>query len=172
MATEPITSVDMPGEEAERWLALAVKFAVSNVETGGGGPFASIIVKGGEVIGRGVNRVIRDLDPTAHSEIVAIRAACRQALHFRLPGAVLVSSCEPCPMCLTAALWADIGRIIYAVDRHEAAAAGFPQVELYDLFEDPQHAWTVPVGKVSIAQSHDPFDAWQRTKAEREARSR
>ncbi|MEU8000371.1 nucleoside deaminase [Catellatospora sp. NPDC049111] len=172
MATEPLASVDMSGEEAERWLALAVKFAVANVESGGGGPFASIIVRSGEVIGRGVNRVIRDLDPTAHSEIVAIRAACRQALHFRLPGAVLVSTCEPCPMCLTAALWADVGRIVYAVDRHEAAAAGFPQVELYDLFEDPQHKWTVPVGKISIAQAQDPFEAWQRTKPQRQQQAR
>lgn len=152
----------MTDEEAERWLALAVKFAIANVESSGGGPFASIIVRGGEVIGRGVNRVIRDLDPTAHSEIIAIRGACRQALHFRLPGCVLVSTCEPCPMCLTAALWADVGRIIYAVDRLEAAAAGFSNVELYDLFEQPQDRWPVPVGKIAIPQAQDPFEAWRR----------
>ena len=156
----------------EELLREAIRLSAENATSGRGGPFGAVVAKGGEVVATGVNRVTSSLDPTAHAEVVAIRGACAALQAFSLEGCEVFASCEPCPMCLTAALWADIGRIIYAVDRHEAAAAGFPQVELYDLFEDPQHTWTVPVGKISIAQSHDPFDAWQRTKPQREARPR
>jgi len=89
------------------WLAEAVALATSNVAQGGG-PFGALIVADGRVLGRGVNRVTRDNDPTAHAEVVAIRQACAAKADFRLSGAVLYTSCEPCPLCLAAALWARV----------------------------------------------------------------
>jgi hypothetical protein len=86
----------------ERFLREAIELAFEGMRAGQGGPFGAVIVRDGEIIGRGCNRVTSTNDPTAHAEIVAIREACQNAAHFHLPGAVLYASCEPCPMCLAA----------------------------------------------------------------------
>ncbi|MBI3710216.1 MAG: nucleoside deaminase [Proteobacteria bacterium] len=91
----------------------------------GGGPFGAVVVKDGAVVGSGANRVASTNDPTAHAEIVAIREACRQLSRFDLAGATLYSSCEPCPMCLGAILWARLDRLVYANTQADAAAIGF-----------------------------------------------
>src|SRR5438874_606486 len=107
------------------WLDRAVALATENVEAGGG-PFGALIIRGdSELISVGVNRVTRDIDPTAHAEVVAIREACRKLSDFRLDGCVLVTSCEPCPLCLAAALWSRVDQVVYAADRYDAASAGF-----------------------------------------------
>src|SRR5438874_2765446 len=107
------------------WLDRAVDLATDNVAEGGG-PFGAVIIRGeSELISVGVNRVTRDLDPTAHAEVVAIREACRKLGDFKLDGCVLVTSCEPCPLCLAAALWARVDRVVFAADRYDAAKAGF-----------------------------------------------
>jgi guanine deaminase len=142
-----------------RWLDAAVTRAIANVDEGGG-PFAAIVVRGDEVVAEGVNRVTRDLDPTAHAEVVAIRAACRELGDHWLAGCVLVSSCEPCPLCLAASLWARIDEVVYAADRDDAARAGFDDRAFYDLFDRPREAWTVPVRQQRVAARVAPFDAW------------
>ncbi|QSB13653.1 nucleoside deaminase [Natronosporangium hydrolyticum] len=142
------------------WLAEAVSDAVANVAAGGG-PFAALVVQGEQVLGRGVNRVTADNDPTAHAEVVAIRDACRRLGDFRLDGCVLVSSCEPCPMCLGAALWAHLDRIVYAADRHDAAASGFDDRAFYRLFDTPREQWPVPVERVVVGDATAPFHAWR-----------
>jgi tRNA(Arg) A34 adenosine deaminase TadA len=142
------------------WLSEAIAQAVANVAAGGG-PFAALVVRGAEVIGRGVNRVTRDNDPTAHAEVVAIRDACRRLGRFRLADCVLVSSCEPCPMCLGAALWAHLARVIYAADRHHAAAGGFDDRAFHRLFGMPRSAWPVPVEQVPVPDPEAPFTAWR-----------
>src|SRR5690606_20083792 len=104
----------------QAWLDRAVAEATRNVAAGGG-PFGALVVRGEEVLAVGTNQVTRTLDPTAHAEVVAIRAACAVVGDFTLAGCVLVSSCEPCPLCLSAALWARLDRIVYAADRDDAA---------------------------------------------------
>jgi guanine deaminase len=143
----------------QRLLRRAVDDAVRNV-AGGGGPFGALVVRGGEVIATGVNQVTSSLDPTAHAEVVAIRAACQAIGDFKLTGCVLVSSCEPCPLCISAALWARVDRVVFAADRDDAAAAGFDDREFYELFGKPREDWSLSVDRVSTDVDNAPFTAW------------
>ncbi|WP_410661701.1 nucleoside deaminase [Amycolatopsis sp. lyj-112] len=145
--------------DEQKWLAEAVKLATANVERGGG-PFGALIVRDGSVLATGTNQVTPSLDPTAHAEVVAIRAACQAIGDYKLDGCVLVTSCEPCPLCLSAALWARVGKVVYAADRHDAAKAGFDDREFYDLFSRPRETWPLPVGHLSLPDSFAPFEAW------------
>ncbi len=141
------------------WLREAVELARRNVAEGGG-PFGALIVANGRMLARGVNRVTRDDDPTAHAEVVAIREACRSVGDFRLSGAVLYTSCEPCPLCLSAALWARLDRVEYAADRYDAARGGFDDLAFYELFATARSEWATPVVGVDVAGAAEPFDAW------------
>lgn len=156
-----MTSAGGFATDADRaFLERAVELATLNVDDGGG-PFAAIVVDAaGTVIGEGVNRVTRDLDPSAHAEVVAIRAACRTVGDFALPGATLYTSCEPCPMCMATALWARIDRVLYAADRHDAARGGFDDREFYDLFSRDRATWDVRVHALRIPAAELPFEAW------------
>ncbi|GLW94332.1 nucleoside deaminase [Actinokineospora globicatena] len=144
---------------AEHWLSEAIDLATTNVARGGG-PFGALVVRGDEVIARGVNRVTADLDPTAHAEVVAIRTACQTLGDFRLHGLTLVSSCEPCPLCLSAALWSRLDRVIYAADREDAAKAGFADSEFYDVLARPRDTWPLKVDQVRPGTESAPFTAW------------
>lgn len=146
----------------EGFLAQAVELAVANVAAGGG-PFGALIVdtEAGEVISTGVNRVTHDLDPTAHAEVTAIRHACRTIGDFSLAGHTLYTSCEPCPLCLSAALWARVDRVVFAANRHDAAEGGFDDRAFYDLFATPREQWPMPVDGVRVDSSFAPFAAWQ-----------
>ncbi|MGH3951062.1 MAG: nucleoside deaminase [Pseudonocardiaceae bacterium] len=141
------------------WLELAVRLARENVAAGGG-PFGALIVRDGQLVSTGTNRVTRDLDPTAHAEVVAIRDACRKLGTFQLTGCELFTSCEPCPLCLSAALWARVDRVLYAADRYDAAKAGFDDLVFYDLFETPHEDWHMPVQVVATETRVAPFEAW------------
>ncbi len=114
------------------FLHRAVELARSGSESGQGGPFGAVIVQNGKIIAEGWNRVVASHDPTAHAEISAIRTACLAVGQFHLTGCTLYASSEPCPMCLSAAYWARISRIVFANSRSEAAAIGFCDDELYD----------------------------------------
>ncbi|MGW7099507.1 nucleoside deaminase [Streptomyces sp. NPDC054838] len=148
-------------EELERtWMDEAIGLATTSVKNGGG-PFGALIVKGGEIIAIGNNNVTSHLDPTAHGEVTAIRAACQALGSFSLEGCVLVTSCEPCPMCLSSALWARVDRIIFAADRDDAAVAGFDDRKFYDLFEKrPAELWPLQIERVEMPNRNAPFDAW------------
>ena len=141
------------------WLAEAVDLATANVAEGGG-PFGAVIVRGGDRLATGQNRVTRDLDPTAHAEVVAIRAACAELRDFSLAGCTLYTSCEPCPLCLSAALWARLDRVVYAADRDDAARGGFDDREFYELFSTPRTEWSMAVAHVRVDRAPEPFDAW------------
>jgi guanine deaminase len=141
------------------WLAHAVDLATANVESGGG-PFGAIIVRGDELVSSGQNRVTRDLDPTAHAEVVAIRSACSVLGDFSLAGCSLFTSCEPCPLCLSAALWARLDRVVYAADRDDAARGGFDDRAFYDLFEKQRSEWPISVAAYPLPDGFAPFDAW------------
>ena len=140
-------------------LETVVHHATRNV-TDGGGPFAAAVVRDGQVVADGVNRVTRDLDPTAHAEVVAIRAACQALGDYVLTGSVLVSSCEPCPLCLSAALWARVDRVVYAADRDDAARAGFDDRAFYEMFDRPRDSWDFSVAQERVDAAAEPFDAW------------
>jgi guanine deaminase len=151
---------DAEGQQDARWLAEAVELAVENVGAGGG-PFGALIVRDGAVIATGVNAVTTTNDPTAHAEVVAIRTACQAIGDFRLDGCVLVTSCEPCPLCLAASLWARLDRVIYAADRHDAARGGFDDLAFYELFATPREQWTMAVTSEPLPEAAAPFDAWR-----------
>jgi tRNA(Arg) A34 adenosine deaminase TadA len=138
----------------------AIRLATNSVMTGGG-PFGALIVKDGEIVVTGHNQVTASLDPTAHAEVSAIRAACQRLGTFTLEGCLLVTSCEPCPMCLSSALWARVDRVLYAADRHDAAVAGFDDSRFYDLFDKkPASMWPMPVDQLDLSNRTAPFDAW------------
>jgi guanine deaminase len=148
--------------EAEN-LAEAVAIAANNVRNAGG-PFGALIVTADGSRFEGVNRVTANNDPTAHAEVTAIRAACTALGTFDLSGAVLYTSCEPCPMCLASALWARVSRVVFAADRHEAAAAGFDDAVFYAYFEgsETERETLMPVDRITDAtfDKHEPFALW------------
>ncbi|PNI07468.1 tRNA-specific adenosine deaminase [Arthrobacter sp. AFG7.2] len=141
-----------------KYLEQAVELATRNV-TEGGGPFGALVVTADGRVHEGVNRVTRDNDPTAHAEVVAIRAAAAATASYDLQGAVLYASCEPCPLCLASALWARIDRVYFAADRHGAAAAGFDDAVFYEYFAGTRPE-LLPVKQSDIPSSDAPFQAW------------
>jgi guanine deaminase len=138
----------------------ALALAEENVAKGGG-PFGCVIVKDGQVIARGANQVTVLNDPTAHAEVVTIRAACLKLGTFELRGCEVYTSCEPCPMCLAACYWARVDRIHFAATRAQAAQAGFSDDEIYEEIPRPLAQRTLPIGQVLAAESEGPFDAWR-----------
>jgi guanine deaminase len=148
--------------DGQIWLDRAVDLAVENVALDGG-PFGAVVVRDGVVLGEGANRVTADLDPTAHAEVVAIRNACRQVGDFALMGATIYASCEPCPLCLASSLWARLDAVVFAADRHAAAAAGFDDAVFHALFDaaPDSGAWPLRRDHHPTARSEEPFDAWR-----------
>ncbi len=142
-----------------RWIARTIELATENVANGGG-PFGAVIVRDGALVAEGQNRVTASLDPTAHAEVVAIRAACQAEGDFSLAGTTLYTSCEPCPLCLSAALWARVDRVVFAADRHDAARGGFDDREFYELFSRDRSTWHVAIDSVRPDDASAPFDAW------------
>lgn len=122
----------------------AIELARLGMSSGAGGPFGAVVVKGGEIIGEGFNRVIATNDPTAHGEVVAIRDACARLGRFSLEGCEIHTTGEPCPMCLGAIHWARISRIYYGFSITDAAAIGFDDREFYRQFGLPLAERRVP----------------------------
>lgn len=115
----------------EDFMRQAIALSIDNVKNGGG-PFGAVIVKDGEVIATGTNRVTANCDPTAHAEVSAIREACRKLNTFNLTGTTIYTSCEPCPMCLGAIYWAHIDKMYYGNNQKDAAKIGFDDKFIYD----------------------------------------
>lgn len=115
----------------EDFMRKAIELSIENVKNGGG-PFGAVIVKDGEIVATGVNRVTANHDPTAHAEVSAIRAACQKLGTFDLSGCEIYISCEPCPMCLGAIYWAHLDKIYYGNNKTDAARIGFDDSFIYD----------------------------------------
>jgi guanine deaminase len=115
----------------ERYLRRAIELSKQGMAEGFGGPFGAVVVRGDEIIAEGYNQVTSGNDPTAHAELVAIRAACRKVGDFSLSGCDIYSSCEPCPMCLGAIYWARLDGLYFAASRTDAAGIGFDDEFLY-----------------------------------------
>jgi guanine deaminase len=144
----------------ETWLQQAVDLATANVAAGGG-PFGALVVRGDAIVATGVNGVTRDLDPTAHAEVTAIRSACRALGVFALTGCTLYTSCEPCPMCAASALWARLDRVVFCANRDDAAEGGFDDRAFYELLTTAPQGWPTAVQELRLASAVSPFDAWR-----------
>ena len=142
------------------FLRRAVELAIQNVDVGGGGPFAAVVVRNGKIVGEGVNSVTAGNDPTAHGEVNAIRAACKTLGVFSLAGCELYTSCEPCPMCLAACYWARLEAIYYGSSATDAARAGFDDAFLYDEFRRDQSERTLPATQLDGNGAWACFAAW------------
>ena len=138
----------------------AIALSRRGMEGGAGGPFGAVVVKDGRVIAEGWNQVTSTNDPTAHAEVVAIRRACTALGRFDLRGAVLYTSCEPCPMCLSAAYWARLDAVVYGNARDDAAAIGFDDQFLYDEVTKPLEARSLPIRRLLAAEALEVFAAW------------
>ena len=114
------------------FMNIAIELSKENLDKKYGGPFGAIIVKNGEIVGKGINRVIKDNDPSAHAEIVAIRDACKNLNTPDLTGCILYTSCYPCPMCLSATIWSNIKSVYYANTKEDAASIGFRDDLIYN----------------------------------------
>ncbi|MEN6603797.1 MAG: nucleoside deaminase [Bryobacteraceae bacterium] len=143
------------------FLQRAVALALDNVGAGGG-PFGALIVRDGQVIAEGVNRVTQVNDPTAHAEIVAIREACRALNRFQLDNCAIYASCEPCPMCLGAIYWARLGAVYFAATREDAASAGFDDSLIYSEMPLDPGERKIAMRRVALPGSTAPFLAWAR----------
>ena len=139
----------------------AIRLSLEMMRAGKGGPFGAVVVHDGEIIGRGWNQVTSVNDPTAHAEIVAIREACRKTNSFLIEGAELYASCEPCPMCLSAAYWARVSRVYYAASRRDAAEAGFLDEMLYDELTREASQRRIPCIAFGREQAVAAFREWK-----------
>lgn len=149
----------MPAEDHMRH---AIDLSLRMMRSGKGGPFGAVIVKGDVAIAEGFNQVTSANDPTAHAEIVAIRRACETLGAFDLSGCEIYTSCEPCPMCLSAIYWARIGRIYYANDRQDAARIGFRDDFLYHEIPLPLDRRSIPIQPLLRAEGQAAFEEWDR----------
>lgn len=169
MSTTKISKIDF-GPDTEqiyteytpddaRYMQMAIDLSVENVANGGG-PFGAVIVRDGKVLATGVNRVTATNDPTAHAEVSAIRAACAAAGDFKLTGATVYSSCEPCPMCLSALYWAGVARICYGNTKNDAKAINFDDSFIYDQLELPRESRSIRCDHFMRAEALKAFRDW------------
>jgi tRNA(Arg) A34 adenosine deaminase TadA len=138
----------------------AIALSAEKMRAGLGGPFGALIARNGQVIAEGHNQVTSGNDPTAHAEVVAIRAACRQLGSFSLQGCEMYASCEPCPMCLGAIYWARLDRVYYANTRIDAAAIGFDDDHIYRELDKPIGGRAVPFIHLESEEARQIFREW------------
>ncbi len=138
----------------------AVRLSRENVINGDGGPFGAVIVKDGKIIASGTNRVTSKNDPTAHAEIEAVRSACSLLNTFNLSGCEIYSSCEPCPMCLSAIYWARLDKIYFANTKKDAAEINFDDKFIYEEISKPLHKRKIPILKIDHDDAKKVFEEW------------
>ncbi len=146
----------------EIFMRRAIDIGTVSMRDNRGGPFGAVIVKEGRIIGEGTNEVLSEGDPTAHAEVQAIRAACRALATFSLEGCEIYTSCEPCPMCLSAIYWARLDRIWYANSRQDAAAIGFDDAHIYDEVAMAIDQRDIPTERLLANEAIEAFDAWEK----------
>ncbi|MBE8167408.1 MAG: nucleoside deaminase [Shewanella sp.] len=141
----------------------AIKAALRGLKNNDGGPFGCIIVKDGEIVGLGNNKVTSTNDPTAHAEVIAIRDACKNLDTFQLDGCTVYTSCEPCPMCLGAIYWARPEKVFYGSNKDDAAAVGFDDEFIYQEIELAYNERSIPFEQVSRNDALQLFKQWSET---------
>ena len=144
----------------ERFMKDAIDIALDGMRSNRGGPFGAVVVKDGEIIGRGGNKVTSSNDPTAHAEVVAIREACKNLGVFQLDGCEIYTSCEPCPMCLGAIYWARPDKVYYGCDKLDAAHIGFDDAFIYKELDLPLKDRKIPFVQMSREEALRIFNEW------------
>jgi len=142
-------------------MEMAIRLSMKHTHRNASGPFGAVVVKGGKIVGRGFNRVTASNDPTAHAEIMAIRAACRKLKTFRLSGCEVYTSCEPCPMCLAAIYWARVRRVYFAATQGDAKRAGFDDELIYRELARPVKKRRIPMKQVLRREAVSALEAWR-----------
>ena len=138
----------------------AIELSKLNVSSNKGGPFGAVVVRDNKIIGEGSNLVTCNNDPTAHAEVMAIRSACQELNNFDLSGAVIFTSCEPCPMCLSAIYWARIDKIYFANTRSDAALIQFDDDLIYNEIPKEPSERKIPAEQILRDEAQDVFNMW------------
>ena len=144
-----------------KFMERAIELSIESVNNNGG-PFSSVIIKEGKIIAEGSNKVTSTNDPTAHGEIVAIRQACKKLNDFNLMGCELYSTCEPCPMCLSAIYWAHIDKIYYANTRNDAQKIDFDDSLIYLEFKKNINERKIPMIQMMREEALKAFQLWNK----------
>lgn len=141
-------------------MRLAIQLSIESIDNGGG-PFGAVVVKDGEIIATASNTVTKDIDPTAHAEVNAIRKASKKLNTFDLSGCEIYSSCEPCPMCLAAIYWAHIDKLYFANTKNDAEKVGFSDKFIYDEFEKPYDKRSMKITTMLRNEAIAAFEKWE-----------
>lgn len=144
-------------------MRIAIQLSEENVSNNVGGPFGAVIVKDGKIIAKSANKVTSTNDPTAHAEVSAIRIACKKLKTFDLSGCVVYTSCEPCPMCLSAVYWARIETIYYANTKQDAENIGFSDKFIYDELKKPMEQRKLPIKQMMRDEAQHAFKLWEKS---------
>ena len=142
-----------------KFMERAIELSIESINNNGG-PFSSVIIKEGKIIAEGSNKVTSTNDPTAHGEIVAIRQACKKLNDFNLKGCELYSTCEPCPMCLSAIYWAHIDKIYYANTRNDAQKIDFDDSLIYSELLKNVKKRKIPMVQMMHDEALKAFELW------------
>ncbi len=142
-----------------KFMKRAIELSIESVDKGGG-PFGCVIIKDNQIIAEGSNKVTKNNDPTAHGEIVAIREACNKLNNFNLDGCELYSTCEPCPMCLSAIYWARISKIFYANTREDARKIDFDDSLIYLEMQKKINERKIPMIQIMRDEALKAFQLW------------
>ena len=145
----------------EKFMREAIRLSRLKMQSGQGGPFGAVVVRRGEIIARGWNRVTSANDPTAHAEVMAIRAACRKLKTFQLADCELYTSCEPCPMCLAAIYWARLKKVYYANSRRDAAKIHFDDELIYREVARPVSRRLIAMKQLLRGEAGQVFAEWK-----------
>ena len=148
-------------DDAYGYMKQAAAIAIKGVLQNEGGPFGCVIIKGGEIIGRGNNKVTSSNDPTAHAEIMAIREACKTLNSFQLEDCIIYTSCEPCPMCLGAIYWARPKKVYYGCSKTDAAKIGFDDKFIYQELNMELSKRKIPFEQLNREEAMKAFKAWE-----------
>jgi guanine deaminase len=144
-----------------KFMREAIRISIAKMRGNHGGPFGAVVVRRGRVVGRGWNRVTSTNDPTAHAEVTAIREACRRLKTFQLDDCELYTSCEPCPMCLSAIYWARFKKVYYGNTRQDAAKIQFDDDFIYREVAAPISMRAIPMKQLLRKEAFKAFTEWQ-----------
>ncbi len=152
----------MSDAKKNKFMKRAIELSREHMNLGHGGPFGAVVVKDGQIISEGWNEVLATNDPTAHAEVQAIRKASAKLNNFDLSGAEIYTSCEPCPMCLSAIYWARLQKIYYANTRNNAADIQFDDDFIYQEIPKPHEERTIPMERLQSDEAMAVFKEWQK----------
>ena len=150
-------------DQHQKFMKVALQLSEQNVLESLGGPFGAVVVKDGKILAKSANMVTSTNDPTAHAEVSAIRMACKTMNTFDLSGCVIYTSCEPCPMCLSAVYWAKIDTIYYANTRQDAEDIGFNDKFIYDEIQKTLDKRQLPIKQMMRDEAQGAFKLWDKS---------